>query len=96
MTDICEAVEETCAGALSRGACEDSVFEGFRFQTATGAGAIGLWGPPGRVRCQVPFPGSHLVDSPSHEIPQAHEGARVKGWEVVFVGGGGGTVGTSP
>jgi len=36
MTDIRDAVEETCAGALSGGPSEDSVFERPWFQTAAG------------------------------------------------------------
>ena len=31
MTDIRDAVEETCTGARSRGACNDGVFQGFGF-----------------------------------------------------------------
>ena len=77
MTNIRYAVEETCAGGLFRGACEDSAFEGLWLQTAAGAGGIGLWGPPGGVCGQVAFPGSHLVDSPCYELAQSHKGARV-------------------
>jgi len=77
MTDIRDAVEETCAGALSGGAGKVGVLERFMFWTEAGAGCIGLWGPPGGVCCQVALPGSHLVDSPSHELAQPHEGARV-------------------
>ena len=77
MTDICDAVEETCAGILSRVACEDGVFERRGFQTAAGAGGVGLWSPPGGVCRQVAFPGSHLVDTPCHELAQAHKGVRV-------------------
>ena len=86
MTDICNAMEETRAGALSRGACEDSVFERLWFQTTAGAGGIGLWGPPRGVCHQVAFPGPHLVDSSGYELAQAHKGARVEGWGVVVVG----------
>jgi len=89
MTDIRDAVEETCPGALARGACEDGVFEGHRFQTAAGAGAIGLWGPPGGVCRQATLPGSHLLDSSCHEISQAQEGARMQGRRVVIAGRGG-------
>jgi len=77
MTDIRHAVEETCAGAFSRGPCEDGVFESLRFQTAVGAGGIGLGGPLGWVCCPVVFPGSHLVDGSRHELTQAHEGTMV-------------------
>ena len=76
-------------GALSRGACEDSVFEGLTFQTAAGAGGIGLEGPPGGVRRQVALTGSHLVDSACHELGQTHKGARVNGWGVMISGRGG-------
>jgi len=79
MTNIRDAVDETSAGALSRGACEDSVFERLWFQTAAGAGCISLGGPPPGVCHQVAFPGSHLVDSSCHELAQAHKSARVKG-----------------
>jgi len=68
MTDIHDAVEETCVGALCRGTCEDGVFERLWFQTAAGVGGIGLWGPPGGVRRHVVFLGSHLVDSPCNEL----------------------------
>jgi len=77
MTDIRDAVEETCAGAQSRGRCEDSVFEGLRLQTAAGPGGIGLWGPPGGVCRELALPGSHVVDSPCNELAQGHKGARV-------------------
>jgi len=76
MTDIGDAVEEKCAGALSRGACEDGVFESLGFQTAAGAGGIGLGGPPGRVCCKIAFPGSHQVESSRHELTQTHERTR--------------------
>ena len=89
MTDIGDAGEETCAGALSRRACEDRVFESRGFQTAAGAGGIGLGGPPGVVCRQVAFPGPHLVDLPRHKLAEAHKGARVKGRGVVVVGRGG-------
>jgi len=88
MTNIYDAVEETCAGALSRGACEDSVFERLRFQTAAGAGGLGLGGSPGGMFRQVAFTGSHLVDSSCHELAQTHKGARVNGWGVMIVGRG--------
>jgi len=74
MTDICNAVEETCAGALSGGACEDSVFEGLGLQTTAGAGGIGLGGPPGGVRHQVAFPGSHLCIRPATNLPRPIKG----------------------
>jgi len=77
VTDIRHSMEETCAGALSQGACEDSVFEGFRLQTAAEAGGIGLWGLPGRMCRQVAFPGSHLVDLPCYELSQPHKGVGV-------------------
>jgi len=77
MTDIRDTVEEMCAGILSRGACEDSVFERPWLQTAAGAGGIGLWGPAGGVCRQVAFPGSHLVDSSCNKLAQAHKGVRV-------------------
>ena len=77
MTDIGYAVEKTCAGALSRGACDDSVFEGFRLQTAAGAGGIGLWGLLRGVCRQVALPSSHLVGPPCYELAQPHKGARV-------------------
>jgi len=31
MTDISDAVADTCTGAHARGACEDGVFKGLRF-----------------------------------------------------------------
>jgi len=49
------------------------MLEGFRFQAAAGAGGIRVGGPPGWVGGQVALPGSHLVDSPSNELTQAHE-----------------------
>jgi len=66
------------------------MLEGFRFQAATGAGGVGIGGPPGWVGGQVTLPGSHLVDSPGHELAQVHERPRVqcgrvqvvpRGWE---------------
>jgi len=87
MTNIRDAVEEICAGALSRGAREDRVSERLWLQTAAEAGCIGLRGLPGGVRHQVTFPGSYWVDSSCHELAQIHKGARVKGWGVVFVTG---------
>jgi len=89
MTDIQDAVEETCADALSRRPCEDGVFERLRFQTAAGAAGIGLWCPPGEVSRQVTFPGSHLVDLSCHELAKDHKAAPVKGCGVVIVGRGG-------
>jgi len=77
MTDIREAVEETGTGGLSRGAWEDGMFKRLGFQTPVGAGGIVLWGPRGGVCRQVALPGSHLVDSPCHELAQAHKRARV-------------------
>jgi len=77
MTDIRYAVEEMCAGALSRGACEYGMFERLWFQTTAGAGGISLWGPPGEVLRQVAFPGFHLVDPSCYELAQAHKVARV-------------------
>jgi len=77
MTNIRDAVEEACAGALPRGACEDDMFARRRFQTEAGAGGIGLGCPPGGVCRQVAFSGSHLVDSSRHALAQAHKGVRV-------------------
>ena len=65
------------------------MFERLWFETAAAAAGIGLRGPPGCMFRQVAFPRSHLVDSPPHALSQAHEGARVQGWEVVVVGRGG-------
>jgi len=59
MIDTNDAVEKTCTGALWRGAWEDGVLECLRFQAAAGAEGIGLCCPPGRVSCQVAFPGSY-------------------------------------
>jgi len=53
------------------------MLERFRFQTATGAGGVGLRRPPGGVGHQVTFPGSHLVDASRRELAQTHEGLRV-------------------
>jgi len=76
MSDICDTLEETCAGALSRGACEDRVFKCLGFQTAAEAGGIGLRGPPAGVCRQVAFPGSHLIDSACHELARPIKGPR--------------------
>ena len=54
------------------------MLEGFRFQAVAGVGGIGIGGPPGWVGGQVTFSGSHLVDSPGHELAQAHERPRVQ------------------
>ena len=89
MTDIHDAGEETRAVPLSRGACEDCVFERFWFQATAGEGGIALWGPPRGMCRQVTLPGSHLVDPSCYAVDQAHKGARVQGWGVVVVGGGG-------
>jgi len=59
------------------------VLEWFWFSAAPEAGAVGVFIDPGRVGCQVALRRSHLVNSPRHEFPQAHE--RV--W-----GGGGGVL----
>ena len=77
LTDIREAMEDTCAGALPGGAGEDGVLEHLRFQTAAGARALCLWGPPGGVGSQVTFPGSRQVDAPCCKLVQTHQGARV-------------------
>jgi len=84
MTDIRYAVEETCAGALSRGACEYGVCERLWFQTTAGAGGISLRGPPGGVRRQVAFQGSHLVDPSCHDMlrPIKWRGCRAGGWTL--------------
>jgi len=89
MTDTRDAVEETHTGAMSRGACENCVLERFWFQATAGAGGISLWGPPRGICHQVPCPGSHFVDPSCYELAQTHKGARVQGWRVVGVGGGG-------
>ena len=70
---------------LSGGACEDSVLERLGFKTTSGAGGIGIGGPPGRVGGQVTFAGSHLVDSSCYEFAQANKGPWVQGGEVVVV-----------
>jgi len=66
------------------------VLEGFGFQSATGAGGIGVRRPPGRVGGQIAFSGSHLVNSPCNEFAQAHKRPRMqcggvqivsRGWE---------------
>ena len=59
------------------------MFESLRFQTAAGAGGIGIGGPPGRVAGQVTFASSHLVDPPGYAFAQAHEGTWVQAGEVV-------------
>ena len=79
ITDTRDAMEETCAGALSGGAGEDGVFEHLRFQTPVGAGGLGFRGPPQGVGGQVALPGSHLVNLSCRELVQAHEGSRVYG-----------------
>jgi len=55
MTDTGDAVEKTWAGALSRGAGEDGMFERLWFQTVAGTGGVGLGGSPGWMRGQVTF-----------------------------------------
>ena len=77
MTDIRDAVEEACRGTLSRGACEDGVFERLRFQNAGRAGGIGLEGPPRGMCSQVAFPGARLVDASRNKHAQTHKGPRV-------------------
>jgi len=49
------------------------MLEGFRHQAATGAGGIGVGGPPGWMGGQITFAGSHLVDSARNEGAQAHK-----------------------
>ena len=95
MTNIRDAMEEKCVGAVSRRTCEDGVFERFWLQTAAEAGGTGPRGPLGGLCRQVAFPSSYLVDSPCHELAQARKGAWMKGWGVVIVGTGG-IAGTSP
>jgi len=89
VTDIRDAVEEGCVGALSRGACEDCMFERFWFQATAGGGGIGLGHPPGGVCRLVALPSSHLMYPSCYELAQAYKGARAQGWGVAVVGGGG-------
>ena len=55
------------------------MLEGFWFQGTAGAGGIGVGGRPGRVGGQVAISGSHLMDSPSNELLDSHEGSRIQG-----------------
>jgi len=86
VTDTGHTVEETCAGALSSRACQDGVFKRLRFQTARGAGGIGLRGWPGRFGGWVALSGSYLVHAPCHKLAQAHNGLGVHHLRVVVVG----------
>jgi len=61
------------------------VLEGFWLQAAAAAGGIGIGGPPGWVGGQVTLSGSHLVDSPGHELAQAHERPRLQCGRVQVV-----------
>jgi len=61
------------------------VFVRLWLKTTTGAGGVGVWGPPGRVCGQVTFAGSHLVDPSCYELAQPHEGPWVQGGEVVVI-----------
>ena len=79
ITDTRDAMEETCAGALSGGAGADGGFERLRFQTPPGAGGLGFRGPPRGVGGQVALPGSHLVNLSCCELVHAHERWRVYG-----------------
>jgi len=61
------------------------VFERLGLETTSGAGGVGIGGPPSWVGGQVAFPGPHLVDSACYDFAQAHEGPRVQGGEVVVI-----------
>jgi len=61
------------------------VLKRLRFQAAAGAGGVGLRGPQRGVGSQVALPSSHVMNSSSRELVQAHEGSRVYGRWVVVV-----------
>ena len=63
------------------------MLERFGFDFAQWAGEVGVFLGPGWVGGQVAFPCSHLVDSPRHELSQAHEGVGGEGGGVVVVRG---------
>jgi len=71
--------------ALSGGACEDGVFQQFRFKTTAGAGGVGIGGAPGWVSGKVAFAGSHLVDPSCYELAQGHKWLWVQAGEVVVI-----------
>ena len=48
-------------------------------------GCVVLLVEPGGVGGQVTLPCSHVVDYPCHKVPQAHEGVRGDGREVLVV-----------
>jgi len=50
-----------------------------------GAACVGVGGPASLVGGQITLSGSHLVDSPSNELAQAHERARRQGGRVPVV-----------
>lgn len=70
MTNTCDTLEETCACALPGGGAEDGelFLEPFLFQTAAGAGGIGLGGLPAEGGGEVTFSGSLLVDAPCRKL----------------------------
>jgi len=62
------------------------VLERFGFDLAPWTREVGVLVGPGWVGGQVAFPRSHLVDSPRHNLSQAHEGMGGEGGGVVVVG----------
>jgi len=49
------------------------VLEGLGLQATSGAGGVGIGGPPGRVGGQITLSGSHLMNSPGDELAQTHK-----------------------
>jgi len=72
---------------------KDGVLEGLWFSSAAGAGKVWVLIEPRGVCGQVALCRSHLVDSPCHELSEAHEGVWGKVGGVVVVGGCGGVDG---
>ena len=69
------------------GADQDGVLERLWLSSAAGAGQVRVLVEQGGVGGQVTLCPSHLVDPPSHELPQAHERMRGEGGGVLVVWG---------
>jgi len=85
MTEGGDVFQYVVSVPFSGRAGEDSVLERLGLDFAAWTGEVEVFVGPGRVGGQVAFGRSHLVDSPCHEFPQAHEGMGCDGGGVVVV-----------
>ena len=68
-------------------AVNDCVCEGLGARAAAGTSVVGELAPPGGVSCQVALASSHLVNSASDKLVQAHERVRGESRQVGVVVG---------